>query len=71
MEKISQFNTDFLFSTPTYLSGAANIFNIGGNFYDYNSSKTEVEADCKAIRNDFKMVGIDLEKATLEVMGKK
>jgi len=71
MEKIAQLNTDFLFSTPTYLSGASNIFNIGGNFYDYNISKSEAEADCKAIRNDFNIVGRDLENASSKIMGKK
>lgn len=71
MEKFNQFNTDFLFSTPTYLSGASNIFNIGGNFYDYNVSKSEAEADCKAIRNDFNMIGNDLDYAISEVIDKK
>lgn len=71
MDKVNQFNTDFLFSTPSYLSGAANIFNIGGDFYEYNISSSQGEADCKAIRNDFNIVGSDLEKATVETIGKK
>lgn len=71
MKKFNQLDTGFLFSTPSYLSGAANIFNLGGNFYDYNISASEEEADCKAIQNDFNMVGKDLENASMEVMNKK
>jgi hypothetical protein len=62
MEKKTQFNTDFLFTSPNFLTGAATIFNLAGNFYEHNSSKSEDEADCSAIANDFKIVGNDLEK---------
>jgi len=63
MNNDDQFTTDFLFTTPTYLTGAANAFNLGGNFYEYNSSDTGQEADYKAIRNDFNMISLDLRKS--------
>jgi len=71
MNNTDQFSTDFLFTTPTYLTGASNVFNLGGNFYAYNISTSESEADCKAIRNDFNMIGKDLDNAVTETMGNK
>jgi len=68
MEKIAQFDTDFLFATPTYLSGAASAFKLAGNFYDYNSSETGEEADYKAIANDFNIIGNDLKGAMSTIM---
>lgn len=70
MEKINQFNTDFLFSTPSYLEGAASAFNLAGGFYDYNRSETENDADCKAITNDFNIIGSDLRDAINSVVKK-
>ena len=53
--------TDFLFADSSFLTGAATIGNLPGNFYQFNSSETETEADLKAIRCDWKMIGRDLE----------
>lgn len=71
MNNTDQFNTDFLFTTPTYLTGAATIFNIAGNFYEYNESSSDEEADYKAISNDFNIIGNDLKNAIIEVTEKK
>ncbi len=60
MNKYETLYTDFLFTTPNYLTGAANIFNLAGNFYDFNSSESDDEADKMALKNDFKIVGRDL-----------
>ena len=70
MNNSDQFQTDFLFSNSSYLSGASNIFNLGGNFYEYNSSESEELADSKAIGNDFNIIGNDLTSAMLTVMEK-
>lgn len=64
MNNNDQFTTDFLFTTPTYLTGASNVFNLAGNFYRYNGSESSQEADCKAIKNDFDVIGQDLNIAT-------
>lgn len=56
--------TDFLVSTSSYLSGAATIANISGNFYRYSRSASPAEADSKAIRNDFAMIGQDIRVAS-------
>jgi hypothetical protein len=60
MKKQKRFVTDFLFSTPTFLSGAGTAINLAGNFYDFNSSDSGFEADKKAIENDFNMIGQDI-----------
>lgn len=62
MNQKNEFETGFLYSTSNYLTGAATILNLSGCFYEYNSSETEAEADYKAIRNDFNVVGQDLAK---------
>ena len=45
------------------MTGAATAYNLVGNFYRYNVSRTPAEADCRAIRSDFEMVGKDLREA--------
>ena len=63
MNNQDTYTTDFLFTTPSFLTGAANILNLAGNFYEFNTSDSDKEADCKAIKNDFNIVGKDFEKA--------
>jgi hypothetical protein len=58
--------TDFLFSKMSLLTGAASAFNLAGNFYRFNHSATEAEADAKAIFSDWSMVGEDLRTAFKE-----
>jgi len=60
MKKQRRYSTDFLFSTPSFLSGAGTVINIAGNFYDFNSSISGFEADRKALDNDFRMIGQDI-----------
>jgi hypothetical protein len=58
MEK--KVNTDFLFAQPSFASGAARIFDLWGQFDDYNISETPLEADTKAIASDWLLVGQDI-----------
>jgi len=60
MKKQKRYNTGFLFSTPSFLSGAGTVLNLAGNFYEFNSSDSGFEADQKAIENDFRMIGQDI-----------
>lgn len=55
--------SDFLVSRSSYLSGAATAFNLVGNFYDYNVSRNAAEADARALRSDFAVVGEDIRRA--------
>jgi len=59
---MGKYKTDFLFQKNNALVGAASAFNLAGNFFDYNTSGTENEADMKAIENDWGVVGQDLTK---------
>lgn len=63
LEKI---RTDFLFTSPSFLQGWASIFDFGGFLLEFNESKSPEEADEKAIRSDWAMVGKDLQKAIQE-----
>lgn len=69
MKKSKKFNTDFLYSTPNFLSGAGTAMNLAGNYYEYNVSISDTEADFNAIRNDFDMIGQDINDV-LEIICK-
>ena len=55
--------TDFLVGRPSYLEGAARLFDFGGSLDTYNVSRTPQEADARALRSDFAMIGKDLRNA--------
>jgi hypothetical protein len=44
----------------SYISGLANVFNIAGNFYDYNYSESDDLADLQALKSDWQETGMDL-----------
>ena len=67
MKKQKRFTTGFLFSTPSFLSGAGTVMNLAGNFYDFNFSESGFEADKMAIENDFRMLGQDIFDAIEKV----
>jgi len=56
-------NSDFLFAQPSFASGAARVFDLFGQFDEYNRSETPEEADAKAIASDWIVVGQDLADA--------
>lgn len=60
MKRAKRFTTGFLYSSPSFLSGMATAINLAGNYYEYNESNSDCEADYKAIKNDFDMIGQDL-----------
>lgn len=56
--------TDFLFATPSLLSGVARLFDFWGLFTSYNISKNRRAADAEALYSDWRAVGSDIGKAT-------
>lgn len=52
--------SDFLFATPSFLSGMSRVLDMGAAFDEYNESPTPEYADSVAILNDFRAVGADL-----------
>jgi len=61
--KKSSYCTDFLFSRTNYLIGAGSIIALMGNYYDFNYSKSSKDADIRAIRSDWRVIGNDLRGA--------
>ncbi len=53
--------TFYLFARPSFLEGAARVFDFSKSLQVYNSEKSEKEADSKALANDWKVVGDDLK----------
>jgi hypothetical protein len=59
---IKKYRTFLLFPRNSFHIGIGSAFNIAGNYYKFNYSKTEVEADTKVIENDWGVVGQDLQQ---------
>ena len=55
--------TDYLFATPSFLSGVARLLDLSGRFDAYNDSDDAALADARAIYSDWRMVGQDLAGA--------
>ena len=55
--------TDYLYARPSFLSGVARLFDFFGLFTRYNFSRTEEEADAKALYSDWRAIGQDLALA--------
>ena len=53
----------FLFAQPSFASGAARVFDMFGQFDEYNISETTEEADAKAIASDWIVIGQDIADA--------
>lgn len=58
---------DFLFSNPSWLSGASRSLDLGGQFDEYNESATGDEADAKALFVDWRAVGQSLLDAVMGI----
>jgi hypothetical protein len=52
--------SDFLFATPSFLSGIARLFDFAGQFDEYNDSPNGEVADWIALLADWRIVGHDL-----------
>lgn len=50
-----------LFAEPSFTEGMSRVLDLGCTLQEYNSSKTEQEADIEAIKNDWLAVGADLK----------
>jgi hypothetical protein len=50
----------YLFSNPSFLSGIARLGDFGASYDVYNDCPTEQEADLRALKIDFAMVGNDM-----------
>ncbi len=61
--KRRRMKSGFLFATPSFLSGMGSVLNVLGRPGPFNYSRSGVEADCKALYSDYRMIGQDIEDA--------
>lgn len=59
----TKYETGFLFSKCNFWRGIGSVLNVPGNYYEFNSSKTEEEADNRALTSDWIIVGQDIKNA--------
>lgn len=57
------YRTDYLFVRGSFLSGVGSLLGIFSPYYTFNYSKSEQEADHRAIESDFGVVGYDIRSA--------
>lgn len=62
--------TYYLFARPSFLEGVARTLDITGTFDSYNESPNGKVADVRALTNDWKMVGFDIQTG-LDEYGKE
>ena len=60
---MGKFRTDFLTAKSTVITGLGTILNVPGNFYEYNMSRTPKEANLLALKEDWGVIGQDLNEA--------
>lgn len=58
--------TDFLFPKRNFLTGFSNVLNLFAAGSKFNTSQDSSEADFKAIKTDWDMVGQDFRKSMSE-----
>lgn len=68
--KRRKFNTDFLFPVQDEITGIASVLDIFHANTVYNYSKTDTEADQKAIAHDWAAIGEDLSDVINKYIGK-
>jgi len=57
----TKYTPNKLFAEPSFIEGIGSVLDISGILHkDYNSSSTELEADAKALQNDWRAVGKDI-----------
>ncbi|PHS68397.1 MAG: hypothetical protein COB12_00645 [Flavobacterium sp.] len=49
--------------TSSFLKGIGSVLNVGGNYFNFNYSKTAIEADNKSINSDWASIGKELTDA--------
>ena len=59
---LNKFKSNQLFPRSGFLTGMGSVFNISGNYFERNCSKSNKETDARAIASDWGMVGQDLQQ---------
>jgi len=61
-------DSTFLFARPSFVEGMARLLDFGGSLSEFNSSLTPEQADCLALRMDWRLIGQDFQEAVSRVM---
>ena len=69
--KPRKYKTTFLFRRTSFLIGCGSVFNVSGNYFVFNYSKSGLQADAKAIENDWDVIGQDLKDTIRKVSNKQ
>jgi hypothetical protein len=59
--KKNRFRTDFLLPKNNFFIGMGSVLNLKGNYFEYNTSKSDLEADRNALFSDWWNVGNDMD----------
>jgi hypothetical protein len=54
---------DFLFATPSFIRDMGRVVDLGATMNCYNVSETPLEADMRALENDWSVVGAEISRA--------
>lgn len=71
MGNYKKYCSDFLFPNTSFLTGFGSVFNVFGNYYTYNGSKSGLEADRKALMSDMGVVGRDIYGVLNNLVGEE
>jgi hypothetical protein len=63
---MNKYKTDYLVSNPSAWSGIARLFDISGSYDRYNTSDSSVQADLRAINNDWNVTLQDFRREVEE-----
>ncbi len=63
MKKKKFLKSDFLLPRNNFDIGMGSVFNINGNYFIYNTSESDLEADYKAMMSDWQNVAGDIKSS--------
>ncbi|WP_299429564.1 hypothetical protein [uncultured Maribacter sp.] len=58
-----KYKTDYLLPKNNFLVGMGSILNLAGSYFEYNYSKSDGDADLKALTSDWENIGEDIRKS--------
>lgn len=64
--KLGRIQSSPLLSDRGLVVGMGSVFNIGGKYFDYSYSKSSENADFRAIKRDWEIVGKNLSESLLK-----
>jgi hypothetical protein len=62
---MTNYVNNYLFADPSKVEGVGRLFDLGGTLQQYNASRTEQEADFKALLNDWLAIGNDIKHSII------